>query len=258
MKVVAYLRVSTDRQVDSGLGLDVQEAACRAWAKAHKHRIVAVVQDAGKSGADDLVGRPALAEALGMVQAGQAGAIVVYRLDRLARDLVLQEFLRAAFIKAGGELHSTSDVEDRYLNVDAENGHTDPSATLVRQILGAVAEYERAMITLRMQAGKSTKIARGGYAHGRPPYGWRADGGRLVPHPGEQILVARILTLHKAGLSLRDIAANLTASGATTGSGAVWSSKAVARVIDHHQHRTGQPAPPSIGPFGATKKAAES
>lgn len=233
MKVVAYLRVSTDRQAEHGLGLEVQEAACREWAKAHKHRLVDVVRDEGRSGEDPL--RPGLAEALAIVKAGRAGGVVVYRVDRLARDLVLQEFLRAEFIKAGAELHSTSDVEDRYLNADPD----DPSANLVRQILGAVAQYERAMITMRMQAGKTAKAARGGYQHGRPPYGYRAFGGELVPVAGEQKVIRMIQLARLRGESMRQIAAKLNDSGAKAPGGGVWSSQAVGRVVERLQTQTG-------------------
>ncbi len=108
MKILVYLRVSTDRQADEGLGLEVQEAACRAWAKAHKHRVVAVLCDRGISGAKDLDDRPALADALTALKAGEAAGIVVYRLDRLARDLVLQESLLAEVRRMGATVFTTS------------------------------------------------------------------------------------------------------------------------------------------------------
>ena len=55
----------------------------------------------------------------------------------------------------------------------------------MRQVLGAIAEYERALIRSRMGAGKAAKLATGGYAGGRPPSGWRAEGKELVPDERE-------------------------------------------------------------------------
>src|ERR1039457_3247549 len=95
MKVIGYVRVSTGKQAEEGLGLEVQEQAIRSWAKSHRHKIVAVIADEGISGAKELDDRPGLAEALAMIGNGVVGGICVARLDRLARDLVLQEQLLA-------------------------------------------------------------------------------------------------------------------------------------------------------------------
>ncbi len=228
MRSVAYLRVSTERQADEGLGLEVQEAAVRAWARKGRHNVVEVCQDAGRSGSEGLLGRPGLAEALGHLQTGRAEALVVYRLDRLARDLVLTEWLRAEIIRMGCQLRSTDPVEDLHLVDDPDN----PTGKLVRQILGAIAEYERDMIRLRMAAGKAAKGARGGYQHGRPPYGWRAVKGDLVRDPVEQLIVAKIRRQRRLGRSYREIATNLTESGTATRSGAPWTPVAVRRVVE--------------------------
>jgi DNA invertase Pin-like site-specific DNA recombinase len=90
LRVVGYLRVSTDKQAEEGLGLDVQEQAIRTWAKSTGHRVVAWFRDEGVSGSNGLDARDGLAEALDALRTRAAGGLVVYRLDRLARDLVLQ------------------------------------------------------------------------------------------------------------------------------------------------------------------------
>jgi DNA invertase Pin-like site-specific DNA recombinase len=226
-RVVAYLRVSTDRQADDGMGLDVQEAAIRDWARRSKARIAYTVRDQGKSGAADVVDRPGLAEALGHVQGGRADAIVVARADRLARDLVLQEWLRAEVLRAGAELRSASPVEDLYMRDDP----TDPTGNLVRQILGAVSEYERAMVRLRMEAGKAMKRKAGGYAGGAPPYGYRAADHDLVPNLDEQRNMQRMRRWRREGKSLRDIANRLNDSGIPARRGR-WHPTTVARVVD--------------------------
>lgn len=223
-RVVAYLRVSTDRQAE-GFGLDVQEAAVRIWAKKHRARIAYVVTDSGVSGAE--MNRPGLAEALGHVQAGRADAIVVPRLDRLARDLMLQEWVRAEVLRAGAQLRSADPVEDVYLVDDPDN----PTGTLVRQIMGAVAEYERSMIRLRMNAGKATKRAAGGYAGGQPPYGYRAHGHELVPNLDEQRELQRMKRWRREGKSFRQIADRLNDEGVPARHGR-WHPPTVQRVIE--------------------------
>jgi DNA invertase Pin-like site-specific DNA recombinase len=108
MKLAGYLRISTVGQATEGLGLEDQERAIRTWTRQHGHRLVTVVQDAAISGTKDLDDRAGLAEALGMVKDGRAVGIVVYRLDRLARDMVLLEQLMAEVWRLGGEVFPPS------------------------------------------------------------------------------------------------------------------------------------------------------
>ena len=84
---------------------------------------------------------------------------------------------------------------------------------MIRQILGAVSEYERSMIRLRLITGRKLKAQRGGYAAGSPAYGFRAEGGELVSNPDEAPALELIRQLHAAGRSLREIAATLTDEG---------------------------------------------
>ena len=226
MRLVASLRVSTARQVD-GLGLDVQELAIRMWAKANGHRIVEVFTDAGLSGSNGLDTRVALADALAAIRDRQADGLIVARLDQLARDLVLQEQLLAEVRRMGGTVCSAAGGEDAYLADDA----ADPSRKLIRQILGSAAEYERAMIGLRLRAGRAHKAKRGGFAYGSPRYGTRAEGKQLVVDQDEAATVKRIRQLHAAGKSLREIAATLTAEGHRPKRAERWHPQSLARIV---------------------------
>jgi DNA invertase Pin-like site-specific DNA recombinase len=227
VKVIAYIRVSTGKQAEEGLGLDIQEQAIRTWAKAHRHKIAAVIADEGVSGVKELDDRPGLAEALAMVRDGSVTGICVARLDRLARDLVLQEQLLAEFRRHGADVFTTSAGEAGYLTDDPD----DPSRRLIRQVLGAVSEYERSMIALRLRAGRRRKAEKGGYAYGSPPLGWRAERGQLVVDDAEAEALARIAELNHDGASLREIAGVLTDEGHRTKRGAHWHPQTVARAL---------------------------
>jgi DNA invertase Pin-like site-specific DNA recombinase len=228
MDLAAYLRVSTDRQADEGLGLDVQETSIKSWARAHAHRVVAWTRDEGISGSNGLEDRVGLLEALDAVRGKRAPGLVVYRLDRLARDLILQERLLAEVRQAGGDVFSTSAAECAYLTDDPD----DPSRKLIRQILGGVAEYERAMIALRLRSGRRRKRELGGYADGAPPFGWRAEGRELVPDGDEQRALRRVQQLHAEGQSLREIAATLTSEGIKPKRSDRWHPQSLKRILD--------------------------
>lgn len=226
-RAVAYLRVSTDRQAEEGLGLEVQADAIKEWAKASNTRVVATFADEGVSGSNGLDSREALPEALSTVRSGAADGLVVYRLDRLARDLIVQETLLAEVRRLGGEVYSTSAAEAGYLTDDPD----DPSRKLIRQVLGAVAEYERSMIALRLRSGRKRKAKGGGYAYGAPPFGYRVEDGELVPEQGEQETLSRARELQEAGASIREIATTLNEEGRSTKRGTRWHPTTVARVL---------------------------
>lgn len=209
------------------MGLDVQEATCRRWAKANGHRVAHEVREEGVSGAKELTDRPALARVLHMLKAGDVEGVLVYRLDRLARDLVLQEQLLAEVRRMGGQVLTTSAAEAGYLADDPD----DPSRRLIRQVLGAVNEYERAMIALRLRSGRRAKAERGGFAYGSPALGWRAEGKTLIAVADEQETVNRIMEMHSNGTSLRTICESLNAEGRRTKRGARWHPQTVARVV---------------------------
>ncbi len=208
MKLAGYLRVSTVIQAEKGLGLDVQKETIKAWAKEQGHKIVSWHTDGGVSGSNGLESRQALPEALEALQAGQAQGLVVYRLDRLARDLMLQEQLLAELKRMGAAVYSTAAGEDAYLADDP----SDPSRKMIRQMLGAVSEYEKAMVVVRLKAGRKRKHETGGYAYGRPGLGYKAEGGKLVADESEQETLQLILRLHAEGLSTRQIAERLNES----------------------------------------------
>jgi DNA invertase Pin-like site-specific DNA recombinase len=226
MKLVAYLRVSTDRQAEEGLGLEVQEQAIRGWAELHGHELIAVTRDEGISGSNGLDTRIGLAEGLELLK--DADGLVVYRLDRLARDLIVQETLLAEIWRMGREVFTTSDGEAGYLKDDPN----DPSRKLIRQILGAVNEYERSMIALRLRSGRARKHQNGGYAYGSPSYGYKAENGSLVADDEEQAVLGRITELRSSGATLRQIAATLNAEGYRPRRSSQWSHGSLGPIVN--------------------------
>lgn len=226
MRLVGYRRVSTAGQAEDGFGLEVQSAALRLGAQTHSAQLLTIVEDAGESGANGIETRRGLHAALDMIRSGEADGLLVPRLDRLARDLVLQELLIAEIRKLGGVVYSCVPSEDALLRDDA----SDPGRKMIRQIMGAVAEYERAMIRLRLEGGRLRKAESGGYAGGRPPFGFAAADRGLVEIPAEQKIVRIVEELREAGLSYATIASRLNSAGKLR-RGHRWHSEAVRRVI---------------------------
>jgi DNA invertase Pin-like site-specific DNA recombinase len=225
MKLVAYVRVSSAHQQEA-FGPTIQRAAITKWAKSAGHKIVAWQEDT-VSGASELRNRVGWCEAAALVKAGKAAGIVVARLDRLARDVMVQELLLRKLSDLGGIVLSTRENENEMLNGESK----DPSRKLVRVIMGAISEYDREMTVDRLAAGRAAKAARGGYAHGALPFGYRSVKGQLVPVVAEQHALAKMRALSAQGVPVNEIARVLAAEGHPTKRGGRWCGATVARIL---------------------------
>lgn len=197
MRVVSYVRVSTNGQVER-FGLDAQRAAITRWAREHGHDIVETYSDEGVSGR--LLDRAGLADALNMLHTHEAEGIVVMRLDRLARDSMVQESIMRDVWSVGAEVLSTADTETN-LRDDPE----DPARRFVRQILAAAAQFERELLSLRMMQGRREKKRQGGKGEGRYPFGW----GKAGEVEREQGVLAHVRILRSQGLRWQQVADDL-------------------------------------------------
>lgn len=221
-KAIGYVRVSTQEQVASGGGLGIQRKAIENYARENTLRLTAILSDEGESGTNGLDTRRGLASALALLEDGEAKTLVVYRLDRLARDLGLQEVTLSRLQKAGCQVRSVTEAD-----IDTD----DPTRVLVRQLLGAVAQYEGALIRGRMASGRAAKRARGGWVGGAVPYGYRADSAELVPDPFEQEGINLARSLRAAGQSLRQIGHALVENGFPPKRSSHWSPTAVRSLL---------------------------
>lgn len=224
MNAVVYLRVSTLGQID-GFGLDVQEQACRAYAKAHGLRVIATFRDEGVSGTLEATDRDGLMSALARLRDGDADALLVARLDRLARSLTVQEAVLAQVWKHHRTVHSV-DVGEV-----VRDDPDDPMRTAMRQMAGVFAQLDRGMVVKRMRDGRKAKAAHGGRAVGPAPYGYRAQNGMLHPIPAEQDALALMRDLRAAGETCASIAATLSDKGHPTKRGGRWTSPVVSRIL---------------------------
>lgn len=233
MRLVAYVRVSTAKQADEGYGLEDQTRVVRKWAREHRHRIVKVFIEKAVSGTVVSDDRPELATALSWIEDGKAGGLLAPNLDRLARELVVQEAALAQAWKYGGRAFMADQGE--LLPDDPE----DPMRTAMRQMMGVFAQLDRGMTVAKLRRGRRIKGEQGEYAYGAPPYGWAAHKKTLIELPEEQVTRARARELRAAGASLRAICAVLEAEEhRRRGGGTRWHPEVVRRMLAHPEPYT--------------------
>jgi len=208
----AYLRVSGKGQV-KGDGFPRQLTAIREYAKKHNIRLAKIFREEGVSGKTELENRPALSGMVEALHGNGVKLVLIERLDRLARDLMIQETIIGDLRKHGFDLVSVGEPD---LLRD------DPTRKLMRQVFGAIAEYEKAMIVVKLRAARQRKKARTGRCEGRKPFGH---------YPGEQAVVERMRALRGAGLAYDKVAAQLTKEGLRTRKGTPWHPYAVNRIL---------------------------
>lgn len=193
LRVVGYIRVSTDDQADSGAGLEAQRTAIHEHCRRRSWELIAMHSDTAS--ARSLAARPGLAKALADIDGGAAGALVVAKLDRLSRSLLDFAALMERSRKKGWALVALD------LGVDT----TTPSGEMMANVLAVFAQFERRLIGQRTREALAVKQSQG-VLLGRPA---------TLPAP----IVARIVKARLASDTLASIAAGLNADGVHTAHG---------------------------------------
>jgi DNA invertase Pin-like site-specific DNA recombinase len=219
LKIIGYIRVSTSKQE---IGPKAQRDQIELWCARQGFELVQTFEEKVSGGVefDDLDKREALMAAIEALESGMA--LVVAKRDRLARNVASAGIIERLAERRGA----------RVLAVDGVNNENSPEAQLMRTLIDAFAQYERALIRSRIVQALGHKKAKGERVGG-VPYGKElaADGKTLVPSERDQKLVARIRRLYRGGMSVRAIAAKVTVEGYRSRSGAAVSKSTVGRLL---------------------------
>lgn len=221
MIAFSYLRVSGKGQVH-GDGFPRQREKIAKWAKRTRCEIQAEFVEKGISGTSELSDRPALTELFSAVLASGVRMVVVEKADRLARDLIVSELLLQQFHEIGVQVIEAESGTD----LTAGN-ESNPTAKLIRQILAAVAEFDKTSIVLKTRAARLRIRRETGRCEGRKPFGART---------GEEEVLNQMRKLRRKPhgqprKSFAEIAAELNDAGIPTRSGKKWAPEVVRRIL---------------------------
>ena len=210
---VAYYRTSSATNVGPDKdSMKRQQDAVSRYAEAQGIEIVREFYDAAVSGADPVMNRPGFAEMLSYMLGNGARIVLVENASRFARDLAVQI--------AGHDMLKSHDIS--LLPVDAPNHFQDetPTATMVRSILGAVSQFEKEALVLKLRKARERKRREMGRCEGNPAW-------KQVPRA--HVEAAR--AARARGLSLRTIAAELASMGFLATSGNMYGAQSIKSML---------------------------
>jgi DNA invertase Pin-like site-specific DNA recombinase len=213
IQAVAYLRTSsatnTGEDKDSAKR---QRQAINAYAKSAGVQIVDEYNDEAVSGADMIDTRPGFKDMLERLLSNGVRTIIVETANRFARDLMVQE-VGYAMLKERGITLIAADRPDAFLD-------DTPTSVMIRQILGSVSQFEKAMLVSKLRGARERKKAITGKCGGRKSH--------AELHPE---VVAMAKEMHADGLTLREIASNLFVGGHTSKNGKPFTPQSVSNML---------------------------
>jgi site-specific DNA recombinase len=206
-----YARVSTQLQVNDGVSLDVQERQLQTSAEIAGYTNIELIREEGRSG-KNISGRPALTQALKRLDSGEANALYVTRIDRLARST--KDFLSI--------IDRANANNWRLVMLDLNLDTATYQGRFVVTIMSALAEMERGIIAERQKDVHKDRRARG--------IVWGVDMGPKNKTPEE--IKQRITSERFSGASYRQIAEGLNRDGVPTQNGRQWHPTTVKNLFD--------------------------
>ena len=224
VKAVLYARFSPRRNSDECQSNEKQLLNCREYCEGRGYQVLGEYEDVALSGDDE--DRRGLWDAVEALPRG--GVLVVYRQDRLARSVYLEEYIRRCVAKNGGTIEVVSGTR---------NG-TSPEEVFIRQVMSAYAEMEKRIIAARTKAAMVRHQKNGRLMSKIPPFGTRQGVDRVVDGRVEKTIVvdrvevatiSAIKRLRELGASYRGIATQLSATGVLC-RGLPWNHQTVRRI----------------------------
>jgi DNA invertase Pin-like site-specific DNA recombinase len=219
---VIYTRVSTDQQAKEGVSLDMQLARCMEYCEKQGLTVLDTVVDAGVS-AKSIAGRHGFEKIMDLIRHRKVRHVVTYKLDRAFRNTVEGLGCVELMNRKGCALH----IVDEHGAVRTESA--DDEFLLALKM--SLAQRERKLVSERTKAALARKRERGEFTGGEAPYGYRNEGGKVVPEMEEQRTIAKVRKLRKAGHSIRRIVGCLEQDGCVSRSGRPFGKTQVERIL---------------------------
>lgn len=194
---IIYTRVSTIEQVENGYSLQGQKEECKEFAQKNGFEILKIFEERGESAkTTDRTELQSMMEFCSNKK-NKVNAVILWKIDRLSRNMSDYYFLNSFFNKLNIELLSAT-----------ETNENNATGKLTRNLLGAFAQYENDQKAERVVTGMKQAFLEGKWLW-KAPYGYKMINGNLFPDEEKAPVVKRIFELFNTGLykqsQIRDI-----------------------------------------------------
>jgi len=224
VNAIGYIRVSTEEQAREGVSLENQKARIEQYCVYRNLALTDIIADAGVSGGKNKA-RPGFIELLDRIEAGHAGAVVLYSLERLSRDMLTLLALERLLDEKSIELHT----------VEGQVDTSSPDGWLNFAMKAFLGEMERRQVKYRTKRAMEFKKHQGAIV-GSIPYGYRKNGNGLEENPQEQVVIHVINDLYKDNPRLVEVCRFLKEANIKARNGRNFTPEQVKRLIHGYQN----------------------
>lgn len=222
LRAAGYIRVSQERSVKNGYGLEAQESDIKKHIQYKGWELIEIYKETGVSGYKK--DRPALDKLIQDAKDGKFDVVVFPSIDRVGRSvkdvIEIDSFLRE------------HNVDTVFLREGVDT--STPTGELYRNIMSSVAEFEGRLIYERLSKGKREKASEGGYIGGWIPYGYTKKGNNIVLVKEESKIVEQIFQWKAEGKTLQWICLCLNGIGVKTKRGGKWQVSTIRAILRNH------------------------
>jgi len=222
-RLIGYCRVSTENQKEEGT-IEIQEKELKRYTEKNNFELMKIFKDEGVSGS--LENRPGLAELFYFIEANEGiEGVLIYKLDRLARDLYIQEHL----------IKKLEELDIKLLSIKEPNlDSKDPMRKAFRQFMGIVSELEKAFITMRLSGGRINKASKGGFAGGVVALGYNSKNKELSIDNDQAETIKLIFKMKRyKRMGLREIARELNKNNIPSAKGRRWYGSTIKYILEN-------------------------
>ena len=220
MKVIGYVRVSTDMQAEKGKSIDNQIDRIKNYCKEKNFILEEIFLDEGYSGKN--MNRPALQEAFDRLKQGGVNGLVVWHSNRFARNL--RDYLNS--------LDMLEKLKVKFYSIEEPN-ISGSSGKAMRNLMGVFAEYQSDI------TGEHTRSVKANLKKNKqvycpyPPLGYKNEDGKLVRDPNAFKIVDDIFKMKANGFSLHKIAKTLNDNGVRGGKNGKFHASTIQKIINN-------------------------
>ena len=200
--IIGYCRVSSDKQVDVGMSLEVQEFQIRKYAELYEIRLGEIIVDAGESARS--LKRPGMQRIIELMDSGLCSGVLVVKLDRLTRSVKdLCHLLERYFFK-----------NKVLISVQEKIDTNSAMGRMVMNVVMSISQWEREATSERTRAVLQHKKAKGERV-GNIAFGYKLalDGVHLEEHLREQEILEVVTLMRKSGMTLNEISKDVRLRG---------------------------------------------